>query len=300
MERLGGNKNTKLTVLGPNTAVVGEASLFYPVEAPEKISKRLRLNSLGLNGLATVVVAPACIKSINNGNLEQILEFSNQINEKLGLPPTNDLVIRTSAQVRRWGLNVTPPTILSEPALLISNLQNNPIYQLLGKNIMLTSLQAFIRMLPGGSFFLIHDDNNIPQIEGLHGSIYEGTSGTEIYLRTGSLHARDMGDPSNHYPTIRINAARLEDLFEVTQSEVLTALQKNETTYNIRRGVRILNCTPDEAIHLTTCLHKNTELIFFSYKNIEENFGVGRTSEFRIYPQIKGWVGQKLHVLDVN
>jgi hypothetical protein len=68
---------------------------------PPKIRNRIRLNQLGLNGLATTIIPPEQTGNLSLNKLAEITTFSNQVNFTIGLPPSHDLIVRTGSIGRK-------------------------------------------------------------------------------------------------------------------------------------------------------------------------------------------------------
>ena len=109
-----------------------------------------------------------------------------------------------------------------------------------------------------------------------------------------------MGDSRLGHPTIRINANYLQDLFKVYPTEAVESSKADEEFVTSRHSIKTINCNPQQAVDLVRSGYTDRELILFAYSKVQQIFGPGHSAEFRIYRNIPGWVGQRLHILDIN
>lgn len=304
---MGVENNLKFTQFNNNTAVldIGRLPLslndLITISSP-KIRTRLNINMSRLNGLATTIVTPEAIKRINMQVLRQILDFSNRSNTHIGLPTSEALIIRSSFPPS-FRLGKCQKTELSEPALLINNINSSPSYKLMerqNKPRNIDSIDTYLDMLHPNTFLMVHDDNYTLQTSGIHGVICDQRQGSELFLRTGSLQARNMGDSSSGYPTIRINATYVEDLFVIHPVDGFNAVTNGNKLQSMRVSLGVQNCQPTDAVKLLTITRTDQENIQYSHRRAQKLFGPEVSTEFRIYPNLGGFVGERLHVLDVN
>ena len=288
------NQNT--AVLSGNYKEVSRQALAWLLT--EKVQKRLQINMAGLNGLATTIVFPSFAESLDNSDLKKIISYSNGVNANISLPQTDDLIIRSSAAPFN-NLFSKQRVEMSEPALLAKNVSSSPTFQLLESKQKVSCLQDFLVMVKG-SFLMIHDDNYNLQTGGFHGSIYENRHDAELYFRTGSLQARNMGDPELRHPTLRINSRNLDYLFGFNPESLAQKLDNTGLASNLNCVIRTLNCDNETAFSLADSLQKHKEIILSAFKSVRKLFGNRSVAEFRIYQDNPGWVGQKLHILDVD
>ncbi len=158
------------------------------VNVPEAIVKRVQLNILHLNGLSTHIFGPQVRPSIEG--LRGVMAVSNQVNEAIGLPRSNDLIIRT----RRKRPPAEPLQKFVSSALLVLNVSSkSPNFIVLGSG-KIDSLEEFYQMLPDGSFLMIHDDNPTLQRGAIHGTYMDTDNPpmTELIVGTDMLHARAL------------------------------------------------------------------------------------------------------------
>lgn len=293
--------------INKNTAVFGRNIGNLDIEnfrwtLTEKVGKRLKINLLGLNGLSTIIVTPNSSSDIKINDAINFLSYSNQVNQSIGLPHTSDLIVRTSA-TRFFALGNLGKTRLSEASLLIMNVSENPKFKIMtGENNPTTidNIEHFTKSFKNEVFFLVHDDNLKLQTAGVHGAINVQNGTAELFVRTGSLHARDMGDPASHYPTIRINTSYTEDLFNVNPSQIELSSFRDLRLFSSRMSIKSSNCDGKSANYLARVIRQDKETIMNMHRFVQEKFGEKSTTEFRIYTNIDGGIGRRVHVLDVN
>ncbi|MBL7036706.1 hypothetical protein ISR94_02575 [Candidatus Microgenomates bacterium] len=306
MERLNKQTNSKLVEINDNTVVFYSKGQNFNLEkflwdTTKKVKTRININLLGLNGLATTIVPPQQVKDLTMQDLHHFLNISNKINQNIGLPFTGDLIIRTSAQPPFKSRNKNF-TNLSEPMLLAINILNNPTFKLKinGELLPISRFEEFKEKYGRDCFYMIHDDNDKLQTAGIHGAINELNGTTELYLRTGSLHARSIGDPQDSFPTVRINAKHPEDLFKIYPHDIEQASANNVLLRGFRNKIRAVRCNSSDSRYLSRICHSEAKGIIFAHRTAQEKFGKTSTTEFRIYPTNTGGIGSRLHVLDVD
>lgn len=263
------------------------------LKAPSKISTRLRLNHHEFNQLATTIVEPGAALKLQIADLQEILEFSNSVNERLGFPETSDLIIR-SARAYSFRNGAYKPKF-SEPAVLVRQVDKRPKFRLLNARGRITSLNDFIDMVEKPSYLMIHDDNYDLQNAALHGSLVESVSGCELVCATGVLHARGVAETTK-VPVIKINADYFEDLFRLDPTSAISerqAFDRPKISYlNSQNGISFLPLVRKAAYY--------SSLLRSTYERVVEQFGPETVMEFRIYPTDEYGLGRNLHLLDVN
>lgn len=293
------NKNSLIICGNPSSTPLEQLTLTVP----PKIKTRLILNETGLNGLATTIVRASVIQKLNRTNLAEILNFSNSVNQGIGLPKTRDLIIRT-AKKPFYGINRTP--VFSEPASLVQNLGlDNEKYTLLTDGDIprkLTSLQKFLNILQPDTYLMVHDDNWFMQKQSVHGRFVDSNEGAELVIGTNTLHARSLGTGSTDAPFIRINTSRPEYFFRINPQflESLVSEKKTmaETSYV---NIQCKNFSkPNHALRVYEETRSHSLDLMVFYERSVELFGVGSVMEFRLYPPTVPNRDTRLHVLDVN
>ena len=290
---------------------IPESLRFYINILPNKIKKRLQINEAGLNGLATTVIDSQIVRAMNEKDFIKILHLSNQINQGLGLPPANSLVVRTARPYQnRNGANHNGVSV-SEPMLLAINIEEDKRKLILkenGQSIKLNSISDFVKRVPDDTFLMIHDDNELLQTQAYHIKVRKSESGAELNIGTGILHARELDNPDSLIPSIQINTPNFEDLFKYENSysfdinTVLKGLREpkhpvkslNQTTFSFN------NINFKTAAVILKTLNQDKFLIQEAVERANNIFGEGSVVEIRDYQIPEGGIGQKIHVLDVD
>jgi hypothetical protein len=303
------NSEFKTLQLNTNTQYLDQ----YPPENKEslrwistpKINKRLCLNKVGLNRLATTVIHPSV-----SGNLVEmfsdILDFSNKINDRIGLPQTNDLIVRSSVRKSTSLKNFGKYDVsdYSSPALLVTSASNdNPKYKLLTENNKtksINSIEDFINLLGIDYFLLIHDDNLPLQQQAVHGRICAKNTGVELVLATKVIHARELGVGNPDYPFIEIRSQSLDDIYSINPSLLLKGSEKDRVINSQRMEILIKNCTQRDVSFLITKAKREELLLQHILDKTHMLFGENSVAEFRSYNVLEGGIGEKIHVLDVD
>ena len=262
--------------------------------APEKIKKRIAINQSGLNGLATMIIPPEITHHLTSRDLVNIIKKCNSINNNIGLPPTDSLVIR-SAAINQFGC-------FSEPGLLVKNLEFKEVFQSLGNDSAgkYHSLSEYLSDLSANTFLMIHDDNYRLQIQSLQGRIGQSSDGFELFVGTGILHPRDIDRQSNTEPTIRISAQSIEDLIDFPIAAPIANYACEHTYVHRGANATFFNADIFQAGQLSRRLLREKYLIYMLYAKTTQHFPHPEAVEFRIYPLPEGSIGTKAHVLDLD
>jgi hypothetical protein len=291
------NINKSTQTLGSEIYIHPENSYLHP-NLPPKIRKRLMLNLSGINGLATTIVPPQKRRCLDSESLEKIIEFSNIVNKGLGLPETNDLILRSASHAKPSRVSA------SEPALLIKDVgkQNQKMEIHTDDNIPrnINSLKSFEKTLKDDAYLIIHDDNYPLQRKSIHGQLLIGEV-TELVIATNSLHARNL--TTSGIPFIKINPTYPEDLFKL---DPLMLEAKIRNGFDRLKSPRI-DITAGNIQNVSTVskmvrdVNRVSDLVANCYQRISRLFGNGCVMEFRLYPQSNRLSDiNRLHVLDVD
>lgn len=271
---------------------------------PPKIKTRVIINTSQLNHLPTIIVQPESVTFLTQEILLQILDYSNKLNAEIGLPETQDLIIRSAEQKTfQFGRNANNPKF-SEPAVLLQNLgKSDSRYNLLEKAGLRTnpvSFEEFVKALKTKAFLMIHPDHYNLQTQGLHGALVVNDAGCELVCATGVLHARNLADSDLNAPVIRINSNHLEDIFRIDPFFAYTAIQRGiGKSFSGKPEIYSLNEQHSkEASMVFKKAMYNSAYILGAYKKVLDTFGEETVMEFRIYPNED--IVRPLHVLDVN
>lgn len=271
---------------------------------PPKIKTRVVINVSELNHLPTIIVQSESVANLTQEALIQMLEYSNTLNAQIGLPETQDLIIRSAEKKTfRTGKRSRSPKF-SEPAILLQNLgRSNSKYKLLEKAGLGTnpiSFEEFVEAIGTQTFLLIHPDHDKLQTEGLHGALVVNDAGCELACATGVPHARNLVDSKLDAPVIRISSNHLEDIFQIDPFFAAVAIQKGigKSFRGIPEIYSLNNQSPKEGLRVFKIAQKNAAYILNTYQKVIDIFGEEAVMEFRIYPGES--IRSPLHVLDVN
>jgi hypothetical protein len=271
---------------------------------PDKIKNRLKINSHGLNKMTTVIVSPGQQKNLNQEFLNSVINFSALVNESIGLPKTNSLVIRTAkANFFSPGGNISNQN-LSEPMVLASHIGSGQQKLLLKSEKtptqQIASLQELSNIFPYDKYLLIHDDNEKLQKEAVHGTFVITDNVSEIVIRKGSLHARNM--TSKEFPHLKFTSGKPDYLFEI-DPYTLSGLVKGEVV-NVkspRINIEGYTLTGSVAHFISKEAKIFSEEILEKYKKVTKLFGENTVMEFRLYPQIQTLpYSNRMQILDAN
>lgn len=247
--------------------------VFHRALIPDAIVKRVQINTYGLNGLATHIFSPRTRPSLDG--LRAIMAVSNEVNGNLGLPPANDLFIRTR---RPRPVKETMQKYVSL-ALLVTNVSGTPSFRILGHG-KVDSLQHFYQMLPEGSYLIIHDDNPQLQRAAIHGTYLDLRDPpiVELIVGTDMLHARALSEElGRDQKTVVSHLLHLKGYGEgIFHHPAEYKRGSADALYWIAQGLR------DE--------------ITGTYGKVQHYFGPNVTMEFRYY---RHRASKRFHVLDV-
>lgn len=268
---------------------------------PLKIRNRLQLNEMGLNGLATVIIPPENRRVLSGQGLRQIMTWCNLINRGVGLPKTDDVIIRTSSNSFTSFVARSRIPTFSEPALLGSNVSNLPRFKPLGENQKpVNSIEEFTDTLPENAFLIIHDDNYNLQNEALHGRVFTGENGIEVALATKTLHPRGLGEGSFEYPYVVVNTNNVEDLDNLDIPKIAASVSQEPSFQTRRTTFASRNCDENTALDLLKRFRNDSGLILYAHKKLTDRFGKACVTEFRDYNIAARGLGRKIHILDAN
>ena len=290
IERKGYTGNTIYSQLSENVYHINQRNIPVSIDdlgfiTTQKIRKRLILCKNKLNGLATLVVDSKTKYKIDLEDLQDISYLSNEINDEIGLPHTKSIVIRTSKRNNE----------LSDPMYLLSDVND------ISKENWL-NFQYFLNTLGKEVFLMIHDDNYELQKKCIHGRFLIRKDTCELAFKTGSAHARQIGDPELIHPTIIINSNNLDDIFRVQPKTISNLLNTNSVEVKFRRvKIRMRNFRNDSsAIKLYKRMVKNRMFLHEAYEKISKIYGNSKVMEFRIYPTENIGLCKNFHVLDID
>lgn len=277
-------------------------SLMFRV--PDKIKNRLKINLYGLNQMTTVIVAPNQQQNLDQDFLDAIIRFSDSINESIGLPETENLIVRT-AQVNSFSLGKAKGSgqKFSEPMVQVINVGSEEQQLLLhteGKpERQINSLQELSAIFPHDKYLLIHDDNERLQKRAVHGTFLITDYVSELVIRTDSLHARNI--VSDKYPHIKFTSDDPEYLFSVDPNTLSFMVRGGEiSAHSPRIDIRGRNLTGRTAKYISKEIQGFSWEIFEKYAKATEIVGKKAVMEFRLYPPTGFENQRRLHVLDIN
>jgi hypothetical protein len=270
---------------------------------PPKIRKRIKLNKEGLCTMATIIIDPETCGVLDVDMLRRIGSISNEMNKEAGYPASSDLILRTSREkpfeIQRNGRY----TLMSEPAMLVTNFDSqNPSFRLLNKIegvSKISKLDEFLELIPEASFMLIHDDNAMIQRNALHGILGNVMDKYELICRIGTLHARDMGDPDGLTPTLRINHTDPNILLGVDSARSFFWGESKITTTDITT-MHTVNSTNIDAKRIMGRVKKDGFRIWKAYQDTIKLFGKRAMMEFRLYSPELSEAKQRMQVMDVD
>ncbi|HEX8923893.1 MAG TPA: hypothetical protein VF828_04120 [Patescibacteria group bacterium] len=301
-----GNGFEKCSQINQCTLIVGgglsREKEILQNEVPAKIKRRLRLNLADLCGLATVLLRLEDAKKMNEDDLKTILKYANSVNTLIGLPQTEDLVIRTAKDKYGifWASDKAPAA--SEPALLAMGVETGKMrYRLMsgsGGSKEIENLESFWGMAKEAAIVMIHDDNAELQKKAVHGVLGKVPGGIELTARTGSLHARDMGDPSLSYPSIRVEGRSVEEVVDLLPT--YTQYRENEGITANRVRVHGVNANEQQMRDIMWRIYRDRGLILNTYKRTKELFGEDPAMEFRLYPDWLKPESRRMHIMDAD
>ena len=270
---------------------------------PPKIRNRIKLNKEGLCSMATTIIDPETSKSLDVEMLRKIGSISNKMNKEAGYPVSSDLIIRTSREKPFQFHRNERCTLMSEPAMLMTNIDSqNPGFKLLDKVEgvnKINSLNEFLELIPKESFMLIHDDNAIIQRDALHGKFGKIMDKYELICRTGTLHARDLGDPDGLYPTLRINHEDISILLGLDSARSFFWGESRITTTDIT-SIHSINSSNIDSKRIIERVKKDGFRIWQAYEKTARLFGEWAIIEFRLYSAKLIEARQRMQVMDVD
>lgn len=272
---------------------------------PPKVSKRINIMRSGLNNLPTAIVPPELTSLLSTEGLIYLVDTLNKGNENIGLPPTNDIIIRTAVCKPDPLERLVRSLDYSEPALLMQNVgQQNENTTILGtpkQGNTSTSLDTFLGLARHNAYFLFHTDHYQLQKQSLHGRLTQNGSGAEFICANGTLHARDL-EITDNATVIRVNSEVVTDMFNMDINKWETAINSNSgKNFLYRPKLKVLsNKCKSTPIQTFRQAMYHAPLILNAYYKSREIFGNGVVMEFRIYPEIKGVSKSQLHVLDID
>ncbi len=232
------------------------------------------------------------------------MKFSNKANRRIGLPQTDSLILRSAY--------ITPGTRLSEPALLIDNLNSpQPTYNYLDENVKtkLASHKEFTNFLRPNTHLLIHDDNYDLQRGGIHVRTTESISGAELFFGTDALQTRELEMETKKRPSIRINIShppvsshyKMAELFNIDPADIermcdegIGYLEKNG------KSIRLRNIDKAKALKLVHDIKKDKEALLEAHNIGQEMKGERAVVESRIYRKLPGGQGRRVQALDID
>ena len=279
-----------------------EDLMFY---VPEKIKNRLVINFTGLNKMTTVIVPPKYQKNLDQEFLNSLVGLSSMVNQNIGLPETNNLVIRTAKAVSSYPhTNNHSLHIFSEPMILASVIGSQDQKLLLrteGKrSLQINSLSEIPELLPYDKYYLIHDDNESLQKKAVHGAFLITDEVSELVIRTNSLHARNI--TSKEFPHIKFTSSEPDYLFEI-DPHTLSGLVQNGSlsAHSPRINMEGYCLTSQIAKNIFNETQNFSAEILEKYKTINKLFGEKAVMEFRLYPAMDTLPDyNRLQILDVN
>lgn len=104
----------------------------------------------------------------------------------------------------------------------------------------------------------------------------------EIIARIGSWHARDMGDPDDMIPTMRINHEDPEILLGIDTATSTFGRDQKITTLE-KLSIHTINSTNEQARKIMTRIKKDRLQIWRAYRETTQIFGEAAVMEFRLY-----------------
>lgn len=271
--------------------------------APPKVSTRVTINRRNLNRLATTVVAPDAAHNLDAEDLCGILRFSNEVNEYIGLPETDSLILRSS--YRRSGSR-------SEPALLVRGItKGEPEYEFLeeGKKTRIRHLSDFTGYLRPSTYLIIHDDNYELQMRGIHARTRELETGAELLFGTDCLQTRELEMEEKRKPSIRVNVSyrgapsvyKISGLFtglsDIVNDMFRTGIDFLQTDV---RNIRLRNIDYQKAMQLVFNILRDEEALVEMHKTGQDMRGQHAVVESRLYINLPSGVGRRVQILDID
>lgn len=308
MERFLYNRPEHKTVLSinDNTQVIASSGIDFETirsRAPRKVATRISINLSGLNRLATTIVMPDKVRELEMKDLLAILQFSNQANQKLNLPQTDNLILRSA---------FIAPQKPSEPALLIKNIHGpNTNYEYLdeGTKRKIGNHMEFTHNLRNNTHLLIHDDNYELQTGGIHVRTHESLKGGELLFGTNALQTRDLEMEQKRKPSIRINTFsptvashyKMAELFAFNKKDIEYMFNNNlENFTSDGKSIRLRNIDRHKAFELLQNIKKDEASLLKVHEAGQDMKGPEAVVESRIYLTLPGGIGRRIQVLDID